>query len=124
MDWTLEVAFLPVTDVDRAKDFYTRIGFHPDHDQSPSDDIRFVQMTPPGSACSIAFGKGIVEDPGPNVGQLMLCVSDINAARTQLLDAGVEASEVDVQPWGHFVYFDDPDGNHWNVQYLPYRYES
>ncbi|MEE3851230.1 VOC family protein [Gordonia sp. LSe1-13] len=124
MDWTLEVAFLPVTDVDRAKDFYTRIGFNPDHDQSPSDDVRFVQMTPPGSSCSIAFGKGIVEKAGPNAGPLMLCVSDIHAARTQLIEAGVDASEVDEQPWGHFVYFTDPDGNDWNVQYLPYRYES
>lgn len=121
MDWTLEVAFLPVTDVDRAKDFYTRIGFNPDHDQSPTDDIRFVQMTPPGSNCSIAFGKGIVDAAPPNVSPLMLCVSDIEVARKQLLDAGVEASDVDIQAWGHFVYFDDPDGNHWNVQYLPYR---
>ena len=72
MDWTLEVAFLPVTDVDRAKDFYTRIGFHPDHDQSPTDGIRFVQMTPPGSGCSIAFGTGIVDGTPPNVGALML----------------------------------------------------
>ncbi|MGV9669145.1 MULTISPECIES: VOC family protein [unclassified Gordonia (in: high G+C Gram-positive bacteria)] len=122
MDWTLEVAFLPVTDVDRAKDFYTRIGFHPDHDQSPSEDIRFVQMTPPGSGCSIAFGTGLIEGQPPNAGTLMLCVSDIEAARQSLLDSGVDVSEVDVQSWGHFVYFDDPDGNHWNVQYLPYRY--
>ncbi|NDZ93707.1 glyoxalase [Streptomyces sp. SID6673] len=122
MDWTLEVAFLPVTDVDRAKDFYTRIGFNPDHDQSPTEGIRFVQMTPPGSSCSIAFGKGIVDGGPPNPGTLMLCVSDINVARKHLLEAGVEASEVDEQAWGHFVYFDDPDGNHWNVQYLPYRY--
>ena len=123
MDWTLEVAFLPVTDVDRAKDFYTRIGFNPDHDSSPTDEIRFVQMTPPGSRCSIAFGRGIVDAAPPNAGTLMLCVSDIQAARKELLDAGVDASEVDVQSWGHFVYFDVPDGNHWNVQYLPYRYE-
>ena len=124
MDWTLEVAFLPVSDVDRTKDFYTKIGFNPDHDQSPMEGIRFVQMTPPGSHCSIAFGEGIVDGTPPNPGTLMLCVSDINAARQQLLDAGVEASEVDEQAWGHFVYFDDPDGNHWNVQYLPYRYQS
>lgn len=124
MDWTLEVAFLPVTDVDRAKEFYTGIGFHPDHDSSPSDEIRFVQMTPPGSQCSIAFGTGIVDGAPPNPGTLMLCVSDITAARTQLLAAGVDVSDVDVQSWGHFVYFDDPDGNHWNVQYLPYRHKG
>lgn len=124
MDWTLEVAFLPVTDVDRAKEFYTGIGFHPDHDSSPSDEIRFVQMTPPGSQCSIAFGTGIVDGAPPNPGTLMLCVSDITAARTQLLAAGVDVSDVDIQSWGHFVYFDDPDGNHWNVQYLPYRHKG
>lgn len=121
MDWTLEVAFLPVTDVDRAKDFYTRIGFHPDHDQSPTDDIRFVQMTPPGSACSIAFGTGLLDDPPPTAGIHMLCVADIHEARRHLLEAGVDCSDVDVQAWGHFVYFTDPDGNRWNVQYLPYR---
>ena len=81
-------------------------------------------MTPPGSGCSIAFGTGIVDGTPPNVGALMLCVSDIHAARKQLVDAGVDVSEVDEQAWGHFVYFDDPDGNHWNVQYLPYRYQS
>lgn len=122
MDWTLEVAMLPVSDVDRAKEFYTRIGFHPDHDHVVSDDLRFVQMTPPGSACSIAFGTGIVDGTPPTAGVHMMCVSDINEARQQLVDAGVDVSEVDVQAWGHFVYFDDPDGNHWNVQYLPYRY--
>lgn len=124
MDWTLEVAMLPVSDVDRAKEFYTRIGFHPDHDHVVSDDVRFVQMTPPGSACSIAFGKGIVEGTPPATGIHMVCVSDLEAARAQLVDAGVDVSDIDVQPWGHFVYFDDPDGNHWNVQYLPYRYEK
>lgn len=123
MNWTLEVAFLPVADVDRAKEFYTRIGFHPDQDSSPSDEIRFVQMTPPGSSCSIAFGTGIVDDPPPNAGTLMLCVPDIDAAQAELAAAGVDVSDIDVQEWGHFVYFDDPDGNHWNVQYLPYRHE-
>ncbi|NDK88485.1 glyoxalase [Gordonia desulfuricans] len=122
MDWTLEVALLPVTDVDRAKDFYTRIGFNPDHDHTVSDEVRFVQMTPPGSGCSIAFGKGIVDGPAPTTGVHMLCVSDIDAARRQLVDAGVDVSDVDIQSWGHFVYFSDPDGNRWNVQYLPYRY--
>ncbi|AFA74776.1 glyoxalase family protein [Gordonia polyisoprenivorans VH2] len=124
MNWTLEVAFLPVTDVDRAKEFYTRVGFHPDHDSSPSPDIRFVQMTPPGSGCSIAFGTGIVDGPPPSRSTLMLCVSDIDAAHRHLTDAGIEVSDVDITEWGHFVYFDDPDGNHWNVQFLPYRQES
>lgn len=123
MNWTLEVAFLPVTDVDRSRDFYAAIGFHVDYDSSPTDEIRFVQMTPPGSACSIAFGRGIVDAAPPNGGALMLCVSDIEAARARLVDAGADVSDVDVQSWGHFVYFDDPDGNHWNVQYLPYRHQ-
>ncbi len=123
MDWTIEVATLPVTDVDRSKEFYTAIGFNPDHDHTVSDEIRFVQMTPPGSNCSIAFGKGLTDAKPGSGGGLMVCVSDINAARQQLLDAGVEASDVDVQAWGHFVYFADPDGNQWSVQYLPYRYE-
>lgn len=124
MDWTLELVILPVSDVDKAKDFYTSIGFHADHDQTVSDEIRFVQLTPPGSNCSIAIGKGITEAEPGSVRGLTVCVSDIEAARKQLLDAGVEASEVDVQAWGHFVYFADPDGNKWAAQYLPYRYEQ
>ena len=121
MDWTLEVVTLPVSDVDKAKDFYTSIGFNADHDHTVSDEIRFVQLTPPGSNCSIAIGKGITEAEPGSVRGLIVCVSDIEAARKHLLDAGVQASEVDVQPWGHFVYFADPDGNQWSAQYLPYR---
>ncbi|GAB20311.1 hypothetical protein GOEFS_110_00390 [Gordonia effusa NBRC 100432] len=122
MDWTIEVAILPVTDVDRTKAFYESIGFNADHDHTVSDEVRFVQMTPPGSNCSIAFGKGLTDaKPGTN-GRLIVCVSDINAARDQLLAAGVDVSEVDTQAWGHFVYFADPDENQWSVQYLPYRY--
>ncbi|MGZ8176907.1 VOC family protein [Williamsia sp. SKLECPSW1] len=129
--WTLEVVMLPVSDADRAKEFYTRVGFNPDHDHvvppgapgNPGDTpVRFVQMTPNGSNCSIAFGDGLVGGEPGSVKGLMICVTDIEAARTHLADAGVEVSEVDVQPWGHFVYFADPDGNEWSVQYLPYRH--
>jgi catechol 2,3-dioxygenase-like lactoylglutathione lyase family enzyme len=122
MDWTLELVILPVTDVDRARDFYKRVGFNVDHDHVVSDDVRFVQMTPPGSACSIAFGKGLTDaDPGTVKG-LQVCVSDINEARDHLLSADIDPGDVDIQPWGHFLSFDDPDGNHWSVQYMPYRY--
>ncbi|MDL9936007.1 VOC family protein [Gordonia sp. ABSL1-1] len=124
MDWTLEVAFLPVTDVDRAKDFYTSIGFHPDHDLSPGGGVRFVQFTPPGSHCSIVFGEGLSDQPPGSPSELMVCVSDIHAAREHLLAAGVDVGEVDIQPWGHFVYFTDPDGNRWSVQYLPDRHQT
>ncbi|SDU60051.1 hypothetical protein SAMN04488548_1342523 [Gordonia westfalica] len=86
-----------------------------------SEEIRFVQMTPPGSNCSIAFGKAITDRAPGSTGPLIICVTDIDAAHEQLIAAGVDASEVDVQPWGHFVYFTDPDGNHWSAQYLPYR---
>lgn len=121
MNWTLELVILPVTDVDRAKDFYETVGFNADHDHVVSDDIRFVQMTPPGSACSIAFGKGLTDaDPG-SVKGLQVVVTDINEAREHLLSAGVDPGEVDIQAWGHFLYFNDPDGNHWSVQYMPYR---
>ncbi|SIS14274.1 VOC family protein [Williamsia sterculiae] len=123
MNQTLEVAFLGVSDVDVSKDFYTRAGFNPDHDSVVHEGLRFVQMTPPGSGCSIAFGEGITEVV-PGGAHLMLCADDITAARQHLLDAGFDVSEVDVQPWGHFVYFSDPDGNRWNVQYLPHRHTN
>jgi catechol 2,3-dioxygenase-like lactoylglutathione lyase family enzyme len=122
MDWTLELIVLPVTDVDRAKDFYEKLGFNVDVDVVVSDDIRFIQMTPPGSACSIAFGKGVTPAEPGSVKGLQICVSDINKARDHLLSVDIDPGEVDVQPWGHFVYFDDPDGNHWAVQYMPARY--
>ncbi|OCH83183.1 MULTISPECIES: glyoxalase superfamily protein [Gordonia] len=121
MNWTLELVILPVSDVDRARDFYSKIGFNVDHDHVVSDEIRFVQMTPPGSACSIAFGKGLSDAEPGSVKGLQVVVTDINEAREQLLAAGVDPGEVDEQAWGHFVYFDDPDGNHWSVQYMPYR---
>jgi len=122
MDWKLELVAIPVTDVDRAKAFYTeQVGFHADHDHQVDDSLRFVQLTPPGSACSIVLGTGITEmSPGSQQG-LQVVVDDVEAARRQLIDGGVEASEVDVQPWGSFVTFSDPDGNRWALQQLPSR---
>jgi predicted enzyme related to lactoylglutathione lyase len=122
MEWKLEVVPIPVTDVDRAKAFYTeRAGFNADHDHAVSDEIRFVQLTPPGSACSISLGKGIVDTPPGSVQGLMLVVPDVHAARTELADRGVEVSEVQEFPWGSFVFFQDPDGNGWAVQQIPDR---
>jgi predicted enzyme related to lactoylglutathione lyase len=122
VDWKLELVAVPVSDVDRAKAFYTeKVGFNADHDHRLSDEIRFVQLTPPGSACSIAIGTGIVGTPPGSVQGLQLVVSDINAARAELLERGVEVSGVEEFPWGSFVYFSDPDGNGWSVQQLPAR---
>jgi predicted enzyme related to lactoylglutathione lyase len=122
MDWKLELVFVPVSDVDRAKDFYVnKVGFNADFDERPSDSIRFVQLTPRGSACSICIGEGL-SDAAPGTGSnLQLVVSDIHAAHKHLKDNGVDVSDVDVQEWGHFVYFADPDGNRWAVQYIPGR---
>ena len=122
MDWKIELIILPVTDVDRARDFYAnQIGFHVDHDHVVSDEIRFVQLTPPGSGCSIAIGKGLTDAEPGSVQGLQIVVDDIEAARTQLLENGVDIGPVDIQPWGHFLYFADPDGNRWNIQYIPSR---
>jgi catechol 2,3-dioxygenase-like lactoylglutathione lyase family enzyme len=122
MDWRLELIAVPVSDVDRAKAFYTeKVGFIEDHDNTVSDEIRFVQLTPPGSACSITFGKGIVDSPPGSVKGLQLVVDDADAARAELVQRGVEASEVQDLPWGRFVFFNDPDGNAWAVQQLPAR---
>src|SRR5438105_603846 len=122
MDWKLELVAIPVSDVDRAKAFYTeKVGFHADHDHRVSDEIRFVQLTPPGSACSIALGTGLVDTPPGSVQGLQLVVSDIQAARAQLVARGVEVGEVQEFPWGSFVFFSDPDGNRWAVQQLPAR---
>jgi catechol 2,3-dioxygenase-like lactoylglutathione lyase family enzyme len=122
MDWKLELIAIPVSDVDRAKAFYTeRAGFNADHDHVVSDEIRFVQLTPPGSACSIALGKGVIDtEPGSAAG-LQMTVSDIEAARAELVGRGVEASDVQSFPWGSFVFFADPDGNKWSVQEIPSR---
>jgi predicted enzyme related to lactoylglutathione lyase len=120
MDWKLELVPVPVTDVDRAKAFYVdQVGFHADHDHQVNEALRFVQLTPPGSACSIVLGTGITQmTPGSQQG-LQIVVADVAAARQQLLDRGVDVSEVDVQPWGSFVAFSDPDGNTWSLQQLP-----
>lgn len=122
MDWKLELVPVPVTDVDRAKHFYVdQVGFNADHDHQVSPELRFVQLTPKGSACSIVLGTGITEmAPGSQKG-LQIVVDDAAAAREELLSRGVDASEVDVQPWGRFVYFSDPDGNTWALQQLPSR---
>src|SRR5438046_10550378 len=122
MDWKLELVAIPVSDVDRAKAFYTeQVGFHADHDHRVSDEIRLVQLTPPGSACSIALGTGLVDTPPGSVQGLQLVVPDIHAARVELAARGVEVSEVQDFPWGSFVFFSDPDGNRWSVQQLPDR---
>lgn len=122
MDWKLELVAIPVTDVDRAKAFYTeRAGFHADADHRVSDTLRFVQLTPPGSACSIALGEGLVSTAPGSAQGLQLVVADIHAARGELVRRGVEVTEVQVFPWGSFVYFKDPDGNGWAVQQLPAR---
>ncbi|MGH3935102.1 MAG: glyoxalase superfamily protein [Pseudonocardiaceae bacterium] len=111
---------VPVADVDRAKAFYVeQVGFHADHDHQVNDALRFVQLTPPGSACSIMLGTGITEMPPGSQKGLQIVVEDVEAARRKLLDRGVEASEVDFQPWGSFVTFSDPDGNTWALQQLP-----
>lgn len=122
MDWKLELVPVPVTDVDRAKAFYVeQVGFHADHDHQVDDTLRFVQLTPPGSACSIVLGTGITEmSPGSQRG-LLVVVDDVEAARQELIARGVQASDVDVQPWGSFVAFSDPDGNTWSLQQLPPR---
>jgi predicted enzyme related to lactoylglutathione lyase len=120
MDFKLELVAVPVSDVDRAKAFYVdQAGFNADHDHTVSDEIRFVQLTPPGSACSIAIGKGLGDAPPGSVQGLQLVVSDIQAAREELVGRGVEVGEVQEFPWGAFVFFSDPDGNGWAVQQLP-----
>jgi catechol 2,3-dioxygenase-like lactoylglutathione lyase family enzyme len=119
MDMKLELVGVPVTDVDKAVDFYRKAGFLLDHDHTVSEEVRFVQMTPPGSACSIAFGKGLTAMAPGSLDNLQMVVADADAVRAELLARGVEASEVDEQPWGRFVYFSDPDGNGWALQQLP-----
>jgi catechol 2,3-dioxygenase-like lactoylglutathione lyase family enzyme len=122
MDFKLELVPVPVSDVDRAIAFYRdKAGFHLDHDHQVNDQLRFVQLTPPGSACSIAMGTGIVDSPPGSLRGLQLVVADIHAARAQLLAGGVEVGEVQTFPWGAFVFFSDPDGNTWSVQQIPPR---
>ncbi len=122
MDFKLELIAVPVSDVDRAKAFYVeQAGFVAEHDHTVSDEIRFVQLTPPGSACSIAIGKGVTEVAPGSLRGLQLVVEDVEAAREELLGRGVEVGEVEKFPWGSFVFFSDPDGNGWAVQELPPR---
>ena len=122
MDWKLELVAIPVSDVDRAKAFYTeQAGFTADHDHAVSDEIRFVQLTPPGSACSIALGKGVTQAAPGSVQGMQMVVSDIHAARAELVERGVEVGDVQDFPWGSFVFFSDPDGNGWAVQQIPAR---
>jgi catechol 2,3-dioxygenase-like lactoylglutathione lyase family enzyme len=120
MDFKLELVAIPVTDVDRAKTFYTdQVGFTAEHDHAVSEEIRFVQLTPPGSACSIAFGTGVVDSEPGSARGLQLTVADAHAARAELAGRGVEVSDVTEYPWGSFVFFEDPDGNRWALQQLP-----
>ena len=122
MEMKLEVIGIPVSDVDRAKRFYSeQVGFNADHDHEVSDEIRFVQLTPPGSACSISLGKGIVDTPPGSAQGLQLVVEDVHAAHAELSGRGVEVSDVQDFPWGSFTFFKDPDGNGWAVQQLPPR---
>ena len=122
MDFKLELVTVPVSDVDRAKAFYTeQAGFDADEDHRVTDDLRFVQLTPPGSACSIAIGTGLTDAPPGSAPGLQLVVADARAAREELVQRGVDASEVEELPWGTFTSFADPDGNQWAVQQLPPR---
>jgi catechol 2,3-dioxygenase-like lactoylglutathione lyase family enzyme len=122
MDMKLELISVPVSDVDRAKSFYVdKVGFNADHDHQVSDELRFVQLTPPGSACSIALGSGIVDSAPGSVKGLQLVVDDIEAAKSELSGRGVETGEIQDFPWGRFVFFADPDGNAWAVQEIPDR---
>ena len=121
MDYKLELVAVPVSDVDRAKDFYVRAGFNADHDHRVSEEMRFVQLTPPGSGCSIAIGQGIMTTEPGSVQGLQLVVDDIQAAHDDLSGRGVEVSDVQDFPWGRFVFFTDPDGNGWAVQQIPQR---
>ena len=119
MDMKLELVMVPVTDVDRAKEFYEKVGFHTDHDQEVSDEVRFVQMTPPGSACSIAFGKGLTKMAPGSLDNMQMVIADADATRADLASRGIEVSDVDELAWGRFVFFADPDGNGWALQQLP-----
>ncbi|HZQ81097.1 MAG TPA: VOC family protein [Gaiellaceae bacterium] len=118
MDWKLELIAVPVTDVDRAKEFYERVGFNLDHDHTVNPELRFVQLTPPGSACSIAIGTGLTDAPVGSA-RPQIVVPDAAAAHAELAGRGIETSGVEEYPWGKFVFFADPDGNRWALQELP-----
>ncbi|MEV6324192.1 VOC family protein [Nocardia sp. NPDC051787] len=119
MDWKIELVAIPVTDVDRAKDFYTKIGFNADHDHRVNENLRFVQLTPPGSGCSICLGDGITEAAPGSVEGMQMVVASAEEAYQQLIAAGVDATPVQDLGWGLFTFFADPDGNKWAVQQLP-----
>ncbi|WP_040695867.1 glyoxalase superfamily protein [Nocardia vinacea] len=121
MDWKIELVAIPVTDVDRAKDFYTKIGFNADHDHRVDESLRFVQLTPPGSGCSICIGEGLTDAAPGSVEGMQVVVASAEDAYQQLVAAGVEASPVVDMGWGLFTFFTDPDGNKWAVQELPKR---
>jgi predicted enzyme related to lactoylglutathione lyase len=122
MDWKLELVSVPVSDVDRAKAFYTeKIGFNADHDHRVTEELRFVQLTPPGSACSIAIGSGMPQGEPGSVRGLQIVVPDVAAARAELVARGVDVSELQEFPWGIFAFFSDPDGNTWNLQQITNR---
>jgi len=117
LDWRLELIQVPVSDIDRAKTFYVeKLGFNADHDHRVSEEIRFVQLTPPGSACSIALTTGAHQMPAGSIDGLQVVVADADAVRAELVERGVEVSEVQEFPWGRFVFLEDPDGNGWSVQ--------
>jgi len=121
VDQRIEVVFLGVTDIDRARDFYVdKAGFVLDYDQRVSDELRFVQLTPPGSACSVTFGEGLTEVP-PGMQHVLIVVPDADAAREELLGRGLQVAPVEDLAWGRFVYYADPDGNRWSLQELPKR---
>jgi predicted enzyme related to lactoylglutathione lyase len=122
VEWRLELVQVPVSDVDRAKAFYTeKAGFNADHDYQVTEERRFVQLTPPGSACSIALTKGTHEMAPGSLQGLQIVVPDAGAARAELAERGVDVTEVQEFPWGSFVFFSDPDGNGWAVQQIPPR---
>ena len=120
MDWSLELVTVPVSDVDRAKAFYVDgMGFNVDQDARVNDELRFVQLTPPGSPCSIAIGEGISSKEPGSIEGLQIVVHDIEAAREQLVSRGLEVTEIQDYPWGRFVFLRDPDGNGWSIQQPP-----
>jgi len=122
MDWKIELVAIPVTDVDRAKQFYVeKLGFNADHDHTVSDELRFVQLTPPGSACSITIGLGVTDAAPGSVRGMQVVVDDVAKAREELVERGVEVSDVQEFPWGRFVFLADPDGNAWALQQIPPR---
>jgi catechol 2,3-dioxygenase-like lactoylglutathione lyase family enzyme len=124
MDWKIELLSVPVTDIDRAKEFYTdKLGFNADHDVRVSEDLRFVQLTPPGSACSIVLDVNMTEMAAGSQQGIQVVVASADQAREQLVAKGVDAGEVQEMPWGRFVFFSDPDGNRWALQELPARTE-